>query len=352
MILPHPARLGIAKHFRCFALSLSDFNASAGGVQASPVSRFGKSNRRGTMIVEHRRTKRRAPNCASRFPDAQFLAKCVSRSAGSVMWSRISSTSVRVSVSAVLLFAFAVPGWGEDPDPTVQTKTPGDRATLSRIPQNLGGNFLALFDTENLLPLVVGGAATGGIAFFDHDIRNGWGIRSGSSTMGSIGGVAGGAAVMAPAIAGLFVLGRCAGDDRFRSFSYALAQSAILDEGFVEGLKYAVGRTRPNGSDNHSFPSGHASMAFMFATVGTEYYGWKAGLLGYSAATFIALSRSRENVHWASDLAGGATIGYLIGSTVSRRTGVAAHARRIVMTPIVDLRTRTIGIQIRRRAAD
>ena len=268
------------------------------------------------------------------------------------MWSRKSSQSMRVSVSALLLLAFAVPGWGEDPDPTVRTKTPPDRATVSRIPRNLGENFLALFDTNNLWPLVVGSAATGGITFFDHDIRNGWGIRNGSSTMGSIGGTAGGAAVMVPAITGLFVLGRCAGDDRFRSFSYALAQSAILDEGFVEGLKYAVGRTRPNGSDNRSFPSGHASTAFMFATVGTEYYGWKAGLLGYSAATFIALSRSREDAHWASDLAGGATIGYLIGSTVSRHTGIAAHVRKIVMTPIVDLRNREIGIQIRRRGAD
>ncbi|HRH77426.1 MAG TPA: phosphatase PAP2 family protein [Cellvibrionaceae bacterium] len=65
-------------------------------------------------------------------------------------------------------------------------------------------------------------------------------------------------------------------------------------------------------ADKFSFPSGHSSAAFLFATV------WHIGELGYSAIAYlwaanIAFSRVMLGVHFISDVVAGAIIGTLIG---------------------------------------
>ena len=109
--------------------------------------------------------------------------------------------------------------------------------------------------------------------------------------------------------------------------------------------KFAVGRTRPAG-ESHSFPSGHASTSFMIATIAERYYGKMAGIIGYSAATFIAFARARGNKHRASDLTAGATLGYIVGSSVCRRTEISMKAGKIVLLPAPDLRNRRIRISL------
>jgi membrane-associated phospholipid phosphatase len=134
-------------------------------------------------------------------------------------------------------------------------------------------------------------------------------------------------------------------DDRFRSFSYSLAQGTVIDQGFVQGMHFTIKRTRPDGK-SQSFPSGHASTSFMMATVAAHYYGKKAGIIGYSAATFIAVARARGNKHWASDLTAGATLGYIVGSSVCRRTGISMRVGKTVLLPALDFRNRSIRISL------
>lgn len=85
-----------------------------------------------------------------------------------------------------------------------------------------------------------------------------------------------------------------------------------LNSALFLGTKYAVGRTRPDRSNNRSFPSGHTTLAFTGATILAQEYGsqypWLASL-GYTAATATALCRIANNKHWFSDLMGGAFIG-------------------------------------------
>src|SRR5262249_34798610 len=192
----------------------------------------------------------------------------------------------------------------------------------------------------------VGGAATGIVAPFDNDIRDHVGMNGESSTIGKVGSVLGSPAVVWPTVAGLLIGGHYSGNDRFHSLTYSLAQASVINDGLVQVLKATVRRTRPDGSDDRSFPSGHAATSFMAATVAQRYYGWKAGVIGYSAATFIAFSRSRENKHWASDLTVGATLGYLVGSSVSRRTGISMRLGSVSFTPAADLSRRRFGIYI------
>jgi membrane-associated phospholipid phosphatase len=149
-------------------------------------------------------------------------------------------------------------------------------------------------------------------------------------------------------VTGLLIGGQFSKNDRFHSFTYSLAQATVINEGLVQGLKFAVGRTRPDESDNHSFPSGHAATSFMIATTLQRYYGWPAGIIGYSAATFIAVSRARSDKHWASDLAAGATLGYIVGSSVGRRTGISIRTGKVALVPLVDLKHRSAGVRILR----
>ena len=71
---------------------------------------------------------------------------------------------------------------------------------------------------------------------------------------------------------------------------------------------------RPDGTDNHSFPSGHTAVAFCGATVLHKEYGkispW-ISVAGYAVATATALDRVRRNRHHWGDVAAGAAIGYL-----------------------------------------
>jgi membrane-associated phospholipid phosphatase len=84
----------------------------------------------------------------------------------------------------------------------------------------------------------------------------------------------------------------------------------------VEGLKRTTKITRPDGSNNDAFPSGHTANAFFGATILSEEYGdqsvWYT-IGGYSVATATGAFRILNNRHWVSDVLVGAGIGILSG---------------------------------------
>lgn len=79
------------------------------------------------------------------------------------------------------------------------------------------------------------------------------------------------------------------------------------------GLKYLVKKKRPDGSDNHSFPSAHASLSFLDASFVMRRYGWKFGVPAYAVATYIAWGRTFAKKHDFWDVAAGAAIGTAVG---------------------------------------
>ena len=93
-------------------------------------------------------------------------------------------------------------------------------------------------------------------------------------------------------------------------------------------LATIVHRERPNGANDLSFPSGHASSAFATAGSLAYAYGWKVGVPAYLAATTISLSRVNENVHWMSDVVAGAALGiYWAHASYSSSTEKVSKAR-------------------------
>lgn len=86
------------------------------------------------------------------------------------------------------------------------------------------------------------------------------------------------------------------------------AESAVIAMSTTVALKFTVDKTRPNG-DNHSFPSGHASMTFVSAEFVRKRYGWELGVPAYALAMFVAYSRVEAGRHYTTDAIGGAAIG-------------------------------------------
>lgn len=79
----------------------------------------------------------------------------------------------------------------------------------------------------------------------------------------------------------------------------------------TEGLKNATHQTRPDGTDNKSFPSRHAAVAFSAAQYMQMKGGWEYGLPAYAAAAYVANARVESNRHRWRDVAAGAATGAL-----------------------------------------
>ena len=126
----------------------------------------------------------------------------------------------------------------------------------------------------------------------------------------------------------MFTAGRFVSAIRFRAMTYDMLDAAVVNFTYNEILKVAVGRERPNGEDNKSFPSGHTSNAFALATVAQRHYGWKIGAPAYGLACLMGISRIHQDKHWLSDVFAGATLGYISGRTVTRVNGQPERAPR------------------------
>ena len=87
----------------------------------------------------------------------------------------------------------------------------------------------------------------------------------------------------------------------------------------THGLKNTIYKTRPDGTENNSFPSGHTSFAFTNATVLFYEFRDSSPLLaysGYAFSTTTATFRVLNNKHWVSDVLMGAGIGILVTNLV------------------------------------
>ena len=74
-------------------------------------------------------------------------------------------------------------------------------------------------------------------------------------------------------------------------------------------LKKAISKTRPNGQDNDSFPSGHTSVAFQGAAFIHERYGLKYAAAAYLGASYVGWRRVATDNHFSIDVIAGAALG-------------------------------------------
>jgi membrane-associated phospholipid phosphatase len=136
-------------------------------------------------------------------------------------------------------------------------------------------------------------------------------------------------------LGGAFVtysLGRMTNSPRAASLGRDLIRAQIVSGAMTYGVKFAAGRTRPDGT-SRSFPSGHSADTFATATVLQRHLGWKVGVPAYAVASYVAASRVQMKRHYLSDVAFGAAVGIIAGRTVTVGHGNARFAVAPVATP-------------------
>jgi membrane-associated phospholipid phosphatase len=104
------------------------------------------------------------------------------------------------------------------------------------------------------------------------------------------------------------------GKNGFKDRTIVLATAYAIMGGSVNTIKKISKITRPDGSNQSSFPSGHTATAFMGAEFMRQEYkdvsAWY-GITGYAVAAGTGLFRMSNEKHWLTDVATGAGIGIL-----------------------------------------
>jgi len=101
--------------------------------------------------------------------------------------------------------------------------------------------------------------------------------------------------------------------DRDESGALQAGLSIAAAQGVAQLLKWTVRETRPDGSNDRSFPSGHAATAFAAATSIMRRRGADEGVPAMALAGFTGLARVQADKHYWHDVAAGAAIGGLSG---------------------------------------
>jgi PAP2 superfamily len=187
----------------------------------------------------------------------------------------------------------------------------GVKATLKAIP----GDFTHLPTGINLGILGFGGVAALAVHTYDESVNS---HLSGSKSFFYPGKLLGSAPGLAVISLGTYAFGRATDNRTVSHLGMDLLRSAAVSGALTYAVKASVRRHRPAGGGGKccSFPSGHASSTFALASVLWRHLGWKAAVPTYTVATYVALSRLHEDVHFLSDVVFGAAIGIISGRAV------------------------------------
>lgn len=135
-------------------------------------------------------------------------------------------------------------------------------------------------------------------------------------------------AMFAPAVAGV---GVAIAEGDYKGL-LQLGESLAASVAVSYALKYTVKKERPDGSDNHSFPSNHTGFSFAGATFLQKRYGWKWGVPAYLLSSYVAWGRVYSKQHDVWDVLAGAAIGVGSGLLFTTRF---AREHNVVLAPVV-----------------
>jgi hypothetical protein len=198
------------------------------------------------------------------------------------------------------------------------------RGFVKSLFYNLGDDVKHMPRKNSLYWLAGGGAVALAIHPEDGQINRHLATSQAANKLFTPGEWIGEGYTIGPAAVAVYVFGRVHHNQRVTHLGMDEIEGAILAESMVEVLKVTVRRDRPApnkhqliSASGYSFPSGHATLTFEAATILQQHLGYRAGIPTYLIASYVAMSRLHDNVHFASDVAFGAGLGILIGRSVT-----------------------------------
>ncbi|MBL7715435.1 MAG: phosphatase PAP2 family protein [Bdellovibrionales bacterium] len=151
-------------------------------------------------------------------------------------------------------------------------------------------------------------------------------------------------------VAGVSLYGWISGDSAAYGKAILMARASIYTSLLTQGLKALHMEERPRrGGDFGSFPSGHASNAFVMAGVIYRNHGIAWGVGSFAVASFIGFSRMNDNAHYLHDVLFGATLGlgYAFGLDGQWGQKDDEGVARYQLFPILAGSSTGLGVQIR-----
>jgi len=261
-------------------------------------------------------------------------ARASTRGAGGCRGPRVRRWTKSASAASVVLLAWltaAPPAYAQAGETDRQTATSrpapeqhrpegadDGRRTLKRLPANLVRGASGVFSRSSLVPLLAGVAGTALARGIDDETAR---PNGAGNQFGKIGDNFGRPGFVVGVAGAMFLGGRLATGQRFRDASYDILVAGTVNFLYTGALKTAFPRERPDMANDKSFPSGHTSNAFAWATVLERHYGLGVGVPMYLLAAAVGASRVTGGKHFVSDIVAGATVGFLVGRSVTRRNG-------------------------------
>lgn len=191
--------------------------------------------------------------------------------------------------------------------------------------------FANSFDSTSQSLLASGLVLTLGVRPYDDEVRADWrGHQQMSKSTAHLGDLLG------SGVPGLLIVAAQYRWDQPQGFNHL---RTLIGAGvYTSVAKVVFNRQRPGGSSNRlSFPSGHTSSAFATATSLHLSYGWKVGLPAFLLAAGVGASRLSDDVHWASDVVAGATLGIWMGYAYSSNSGDLSKSSQLSEKKIPDI---------------
>ena len=111
----------------------------------------------------------------------------------------------------------------------------------------------------------------------------------------------------------LWVAGSISSSESTEDTGETLCRGLLYTYGIVQTLKLTSRRTRPDESNERSFPSAHAAGASCTAIVLWDRYGYDVGIPCTALALYTCVSRVNLGKHFPSDVVFGAAVGLACG---------------------------------------
>ena len=182
---------------------------------------------------------------------------------------------------------------------------------------------------ENFYILAVGAGAAAGTRPFDNDISDGLEDDDLDELEQKIPNKLGGIALATGGPLVVHLISRAFGRGAIANTTLYMFEAVATTQFFTLLIKESVHRTRPDQSNDLSFPSGHTSAMFSLASVAGKRHGLKVAVPGYALATFVGFTRVKSKKHFLTDVIAGATLGTIVGRSFVPSTG-KSHSFSIV----------------------
>lgn len=184
--------------------------------------------------------------------------------------------------------------------------------------------------TDAKYSLLVGAGLVGGLLLFEDQIIDPLQAQATrDKPLGSYskyGDLAGKGIPNAAYIAGMFTYNLLKPESKTSKNALAMLESTAYSVAVTTALKYTVREQRPSNPNNRtSFPSGHTTTAFAFASYVGCRHSLPWGIAAYTMAAFVGMSRINDNAHYLHDVVAGAAIGESYGLGICLAENKAAE---------------------------